>query len=439
MNDLLARCTAFLLEQRYDAYLVGGTVRDQELGRESHDIDLAAPHGALQMARMLANHFGGAYYPLDAERETGRVVMPDRSIVDVALLRGADIYADLAARDFTINAMARRLAQPEILIDPHQGLRDLHQKQLRALSDQIFVHDPARLLRAVRLAAELGLTIEPDTYQLIERNAELIAGLAGERARDELLRIFQRRDAAMSVRTLVELRLLAPLLPHAAPDKVHLAVVERVGRLDADNSDLSDSVAAVLSDFAVLLAPDLDTGHTNAVIIKLAALYDRPEDITADLGTLRFRRDEMQYAHQLVARRTWLRELTPPISPLAAHRFFRDSAATAGHMGLMLLALAEVAQTAEASQTAEADRELEVVRALLGCYRDCYDQVIAPKPLLNGAVLSERFGLRGRQIGEGLKALVEAQIAGAIQSVPDAERFFATWSAIPSSNASSHE
>jgi len=426
MNDLLARCTAFLLERRYDAYLVGGTVRDQELGRDSHDIDLAAPSSALQMARMLANHFGGAYYPLNAERETGRVVMPDRAVVDVALLRGADILSDLAARDFTVNAMARRLAQPEILIDPHQGLRDLHQQRLRAVSERIFDQDPARLLRAVRLAAELNFAIELETYRLIERDAALIEQLAGERAREELLRIFQRRDAATTVRTLAGLRLLGPILPNGVPDEAHLGVIERLSGLDADVTQLSDSAAALVSEFAALLERDLsselDAGHTNTVIIKLAALYDRPEEITTDLGALRFRRDEIQYGRMLVAERGRLGETSVPVTPLSAHRFFRDSGSGAGRMGLMLFALAET------KQSGKADRRLAVVRELLRYYRDTYEQVIAPKPLLNGAELAERFGLRGRQIGEGLNALVEAQVSGTIQSVAEAERYFGTQS-----------
>ena len=422
MDDLLAGCTAFLLAHGYDAYLVGGTVRDQELGRRSQDIDLAVPASALQIARKLADHFGGAYYPLDAERETGRVVMPDHATIDVSLLRGAAIEADLAARDFTINAMARRLAQPEILLDPHHGLRDLREHRLRAVGDHIFEQDPARLLRAVRLAAELGLTIEPETCTLIQRDVALIAGLAGERARDEILRIFQRPYAAASVRLLAQLRLLAPTLPHAAADEAHLEIAERLGELNVDSTLRSAPVTAVLTEFAALLdqdlSSDLHTGRTNGAIIKLAALYDRPQAVTSDLGALRFRRDEIQYGRMLAAERGRIRELSLPVTALAAHRFFRDSGSRSGRMGLMLLALAE------APQGAGSDQRIHAVRALLAYYRDSYDRVIAPKPLVSGAELAARFGLQGRQIGDGLKAVVEAQVEGTIRTVAEAERFF---------------
>ena len=128
MDDLLARCITLLGADSTAAWLVGGTVRDQLLGRDSHDIDIAVASGALAIARKLANVLGGAYFPLDVERETGRVVMPNRAVIDVAMLRGSDIQDDLAARDFTINALARSLADPGHLIDPF----DLCRSQLRS-------------------------------------------------------------------------------------------------------------------------------------------------------------------------------------------------------------------------------------------------------------------------------------------------------------------
>src|SRR5689334_3383869 len=138
MDDLLARCVDVLQAEGSAAWLVGGTVRDQLLGRDRHDIDIAVTSGALSIARRLANLLGGAYFPLDVEREIGRIVMPDRTVIDVALLRGSDIQDDLAARDFTINALARSLTDPSRLIDPFDGERDLRARILRAVSDQVF-------------------------------------------------------------------------------------------------------------------------------------------------------------------------------------------------------------------------------------------------------------------------------------------------------------
>ena len=442
MSDLLSCCTEFLLAHGYDAYLVGGTVRDQEMGRESHDIDLAVPSAALHIARHLADHLGGAYYPLDVERETGRIVLPEHTTVDIARLRGSDITADLAARDFTVNAMARWLSDLGTLIDPHAGLRDLSEKRLRAVNSRIFADDPARLLRAVRLAAELDFEIEPATSGLIQQNVSRVTDIAGERARDELLRIMQRADAAASVRALARLGLLAPLLPHAHVSPASRSTLEQLGTLAADPTTVAGppsyntpnplgtlaahsapatySPSSVVMEFRQLLASNLiaslAAGQTDAVVVKLAALYADPADVVTDLGALRFRRDEIHYARLLVAGSARVRELTPPVAPLDAHRYFRDTSSDAGHLGLLLLALAESSPGLGAAQ-------VEVVRQLLRYYRDSHDRVIAPAPLINGAELAARFGLHGRQIGDRLKLLLEAQVQGAIRTVADAERF----------------
>ncbi|MCA1553835.1 MAG: polynucleotide adenylyltransferase, partial [Chloroflexi bacterium] len=77
MDSTLTCCLEFFCKRRVNAHLVGGTVRDQLLGRDSHDLDFVVPQEALPLARELADTLGGAFYPLDAERETARIVMPD--------------------------------------------------------------------------------------------------------------------------------------------------------------------------------------------------------------------------------------------------------------------------------------------------------------------------------------------------------------------------
>ena len=86
-------------ESTDDAYVVGGTVRDRLLGRDVTDLDLVVPREALTVSRQLADELGGAFYALDVVRETGRVVLPDRTVVDVALRRD-DLHAeDVRGRD----------------------------------------------------------------------------------------------------------------------------------------------------------------------------------------------------------------------------------------------------------------------------------------------------------------------------------------------------
>jgi poly(A) polymerase len=431
MDDLLARCVNVLKADGTAAWLVGGTVRDQLLGRDSHDIDIAVGTGALAIARKLANMLGGAYFPLDVERETGRVVMSDRAVIDVALLRGAEIQDDLAARDFTINALARSLADPGQLIDPFHGEKDLRARIVRAVNDQVFVADPARLMRAIRLAASLDFSIEPHTLALLKRDAPGVQNVAGERLREELLRSVDSRNAVTALSTLRSTGVLDHVLPQAQVDDESQRIIAnlldistRLARSAQDSTPQKlgpDAVSALLREFADLLVLDLqgdvESGQTNPHIIRLSPLYALAEAIASELEALHFRRDEIQYARGLVQYRREFVALTANPDALSVHRFFRDTGARTGRMGLLLLAIAQ-----DLGQPNEA-KTLAIVQALLHNYLNAYDSVIAPRPLLNGARLAEQFGLRGPAIGQTLTQLIEAQVSGLVDSIASAEKY----------------
>ena len=148
------------LPPNQEIYLVGGAVRDVLLGRSSHDLDFAVPGDGIKLARRVANKMKGAFYPLDHERDTGRVVLihadETRTVMDFATFRGENIEADLRDRDFTLNAIAYNL-QTASVFDPLNGASDLLAKHIRACTAESLTNDPVRVLRAVRLAAGLGL------------------------------------------------------------------------------------------------------------------------------------------------------------------------------------------------------------------------------------------------------------------------------------------
>src|SRR5690554_2597074 len=151
----------------HEVYIVGGTPRDALLHRPIRDIDLVTPADGRALARIIANAFSGAYYPLDAERGVGRAIITWEGApltVDVAQFRGPDLEADLRDRDFTINALAVPLhGDLDRVIDPLGGLADLEQRRLRRCSPESILGDPARALRAVRASITFGLMIEPET------------------------------------------------------------------------------------------------------------------------------------------------------------------------------------------------------------------------------------------------------------------------------------
>ncbi len=186
-----------------EAYVVGGAVRDELLGRQVVDIDVATPDPEVA-ARIYAGLSKGALFPLSERHGAWRVAFKDGTTVDFTPLAGT-IEDDLATRDFTINAIAQPVAGGEH-VDPLGGRADLESRTLRAVSESVFEDDPLRLLRAVRLEDELGFALDGATEELVRRHASLVADPAGERIVGELERLspagFERAD---------ELGLLEPL------------------------------------------------------------------------------------------------------------------------------------------------------------------------------------------------------------------------------------
>ena len=104
----------------------------------------------------------------------------------------------------------------DTVVDPHGGRSDLREGVVRAVSEAVFVDDPLRLMRAPRLAAQLGFTIEDGTAQAIKRHAHLIEEVSAERVKDELLKLIAEPDATRSLRLLDDLGLLCRVLPELA-------------------------------------------------------------------------------------------------------------------------------------------------------------------------------------------------------------------------------
>jgi tRNA nucleotidyltransferase/poly(A) polymerase len=227
-----------------ELYLVGGPVRDALLGQPIHDIDLVTSGDGLTVARRLADSLGGAYYPVDPERHTGRVILEHAEgtiAIDVASYRGSDLLEDLTGRDFTINAMAVRLDLLDLVIDPLSGQRDLFDlKLLRQCAADSIWRDPIRALRAVRHSLQLQLRMEPDTREAVRAAASQLVDGAGdpiqpERLRDELFKILGGRRPSAAQRQLAALGLLDATWPSAPPPAATLercfSVVEHLHQL----------------------------------------------------------------------------------------------------------------------------------------------------------------------------------------------------------------
>jgi hypothetical protein len=186
-----------------EAWVVGGAVRDEALGRDLIDLDIACREPR-ETAREYAKRSGGDPFPLSERHGAWRVALEGGRTVDFTPLSDG-IEDDLATRDFTINAIAVPLAGGEE-VDPHGGRGDLDAKLIRAVSPAVFTDDPLRLLRAVRLEDELGFVLEEETERLVREQAALVTEPARERALAELVRL-----SVEGYRRADELGLLASL------------------------------------------------------------------------------------------------------------------------------------------------------------------------------------------------------------------------------------
>ncbi len=194
------RVSARLKSAGFQAYLVGGCVRDMLLGREPKDYDVATDAVPERVLDLYPDAIRvGAHFGVVLVREAG-------TQVEVATFRSDHAYADgrhpgqvvfekdarqdVLRRDFTINALLMVPESAEV-IDYVRGREDLHDGIVRAIGDAElrFREDHLRMLRAVRFAARFGFAIAPDTMAAIRKLHSQIARVSAERVRDELVRI----------------------------------------------------------------------------------------------------------------------------------------------------------------------------------------------------------------------------------------------------------
>ncbi len=188
-------------------WLVGGALRDLLRGtRRIPDVDLVVKE-PFAFGRALVRRTGGSFVALDTRRRICRVVLRQPSVLspqpsirswDIAPLGRGGVTLNLARRDFTVNAMALDLAAfrergTMMVIDPFGGRVDLRASRIRVVRHGAFVADPLRLLRAARLAGELGFSLDSGTRAAIRSRATLVVRAAPERRREELCRLLASR------------------------------------------------------------------------------------------------------------------------------------------------------------------------------------------------------------------------------------------------------
>ncbi|GCE46985.1 HD domain-containing protein [Thermosporothrix hazakensis] len=482
MLSVLPQTSAYFESQQQQAYLVGGSVRDLLHQQPCKDWDIVSTGDAHQLARKLANHLD-AYYAQMNEKASRITLKPaeEELILDIAPLHGTAIEADLQERDFTINAIAIPLPNlvahltsgTELqLLDPLHGVDDLHTKTLRATGDAVFQRDPLRLLRAIRFMTTLQFSIEPQTAEMLTRDANLLPQTASERIREEFYTILKPDGAASRLHYMDKHGLFTALIPEFIPARgmpqpsLHnwdvlehsietVAALEKLSqaldgppeklresRLNHNQTDDIITLQALLKEAEeqhlysreALTSPPMklaallhDIGKTTTYAVDNEGhihFYHHPQagvplarQIMHRLGASNA---ESRLVQQVVAHHMRPGQLSgTEITQRAIRRYFVDLGPVGINVALVSLA-DHLAMRGPQDLTEAWQRHLSTVVLLLTRYIRERDRILPPR-VITPQELIHRLNLKpGPIIGQLLEMLSEAQAEGIIHSKEDA-------------------
>jgi poly(A) polymerase len=526
---LLHQTTQYFTDHHQPAYLVGGSLRNILLGEPCTDWDIVTTGDAHQLARRLADKLGGHYVHLH-EKASRVIVASNAGIpnnkkeitLDISPLNDKTLEDDLRQRDFTINAIAAPLdqvvqyleventeqpqpGQPSIvgatlavalgggpvqgtepvqspgpiqspgpaqlalarhLIDPLHGLSDLESHRLKAVNEDIFRHDPLRMLRAIRLMMRYQLQLDPWTESLMIRDAALLPQVAAERIHEELYAILGPAGATGRLRFLDQHGLFTIIFPEFVaargmrqPSPHYWDVLEHslesVGALERLASMLQEDTQSTgrqddLAEIRALLREAEQQGifsfaGLTAPRMKMAALLHdigKPVTYSSDEhGGIHFynhpqagvplveqvmRRLCASTQDRRLAQLVAAHHMRPgqlgqngPLTPRAIRRYFVDLGPTGIYVALISLA-DHLATLGPQPTTGSWERHLRVVRLLLTSYIRERERILPPR-LISPEELMRRLKLEpGPQIGQLLDLIAEAQAEGTIHSKEEA-------------------
>ncbi len=434
------------------AWIVGGAVRDELLGRATIDYDVAIDGDPPPAARELGRRANAHSFALSETFGAWRVVARDQSWqVDLTPLTGDTIERDLARRDLTINAIARPLGGGA-MIDPHGGIADLRAGRLRMVSADAFERDPLRTLRLARFAAELGFAIEPATSAGACAAAPSLRDIAAERIFAELKQIVACDSVLEGLSLMEVLGATSVILPE-------LVALRGVTQSEYHHLDVYDHTIAALrwtvelqrdpggvldapddaAEVAELLGEPLANDLTRGVALRFGALmHDIAKPQTRAVGPsgritflghdeagakvaaevmARLRASERLSAHVQALTRHHLRlgflVHEAPLGRRAVYRYMR--ACEPVEVDVTLLSVADRLATRGRGSDIAIAAHMELARQLLA--EALRWRVQRPQPPLRGDRLARAIGLRpGPELGRVLAELEEAAYAGEVQT-----------------------
>ena len=369
----------------WNLYLVGGAVRDLFLARPNLDLDLVLEGDAIALARNLAEIRGGEVV---AHPRFGTAKFRQQRIsLDLATARSESypkpgalpvvtpgtIGEDLFRRDFSINAMAIHLDPIHFgaLLDPYGGRGDLDRGLIRVLHEKSFSDDPTRMLRALRYEQRLGFHLEPNTEQLLRRDAAVMDEVSGERLWHEL-----------------EL-----ILNEQCPEKV-LSRADELGVLQKLHPSLKGN-GWLRNRFEQARKASAAAKPSPALYLALLAYRLSEEENEDLLARLRIRGEIAKVTRQTIKLKQVLSALTSPrLAPSAIYHLVQT-------------------YSPESISAAALASDSRLVRQRLKLYLTELHHI---RPALSGDDLQAMGISPGRKLGQVLRALLDAKLDGKVQT-----------------------
>ena len=418
-NPIMQALKTFAKDQGVQLYLVGGSVRDLFLGRQTTDIDFTLASDAIQFAKAFAANIGAIVIALEENPPTARVIVkPDSTSqtpqlsMDFAQFRAASLTDDLRLRDLTINAMAiafenvgtfTNKARKQILcrvIDPCGGMKDLKGGLLRFPNRQVVIADPVRLLRIYRFAAQLDFEISQNAIDLVTAYRSMLSDVAGERCRDELMKILYIKKAHPYLQQMEAAGLLTQVVPIIKEPHRAWSSLETF-----EEGPIPTALHAYRKEINRYLQEELSVEINRGSLIKLSLLLG---DNLGSIGErLRFSRKAVKFMESLISGSKKLKNTIPQLTQKQINRFLRTY--TSDWWGILLYSAASS----------------PIDSAILKQIADTYYEHILPickqGRLITGNDLIQEFHLKeGEQIGDLLKEIEDRQFDGEIRTREEA-------------------
>lgn len=438
------RVAAALDQAGFQCYLVGGSVRDALVGRarSEPEVDLATdarPEQVTEVVGPLASRVGlvGARFgtvfalvdgvPFEITTLRADVYHPESRKPEAVF--GQDIQTDLSRRDFTVNAMALRLPDPE-LVDPFDGAIDLAARRLRTpLSPDVsFVDDPLRMMRAARLTALFDLDPVPELTEAIVRHRSRLEIVSAERIRDELTKMLLVDDPSKGLWLLSRTGLSDEFLPELnamrlEQDPVHRhkdVLAHTIAVVRSTRSELVVRLAALLHDIGKPKTRSFEHGRVSFHHHEVVGARMARERLTA----LRYPHDVVEGVARLVYLHLRIHTYAMGWSDSAVRRYVRDAGPLLDELNHLQRCDCTTRNQAKARALEQRMDELEARITALSA-RERLDAI---RPPLDGREVMAFLGIGpGPTVGEALAFLLDARLDEGPIEKADAYRRLAAW------------